>query len=331
MIETEISILINRKTDLDIITKIICTRKIQVPIFILEYENYYQIKFTNDYEEWELDSAITEYFSEYEFTTEIASGKKEIRVQISRYQSEFSTDGWGRPIENPLNQIKYLIKKTTKTIEKFNPKIKVLFEDSLQNYCINIVSGQNTTTGEKGFLLQNYFQEKNENTAKLEFFKDILYLTPIEAFRNGFHKLQDIVINDFKEYENQKKKKLQAEQKIPRKIIREFIKSCNNFDIDGMTKDFADNIIYERRINWKTEFKTKGLNQFIEFVKSENQDLCSKNFTIRTQWNFTSYNIIIGVKYYPISTEKTENNYQKLKQFGFVIKDNKIESLFEEK
>ncbi len=27
-----------------------------------------------------------------------------------RYQSELSTDGWGRQIENPLNETKYLVK-----------------------------------------------------------------------------------------------------------------------------------------------------------------------------------------------------------------------------
>ena len=76
MIETEINITVYRKTDLDTITEKICNRKIQVPIYILEYENYYQIKLSSDYEQWELDSAIIECFPDYEFTTDIANGRK---------------------------------------------------------------------------------------------------------------------------------------------------------------------------------------------------------------------------------------------------------------
>jgi len=42
--------------------------------------------------------------SGYEFTSSLERGRKEISIEISRYQSEFSTDGWGRRIENPLNE-----------------------------------------------------------------------------------------------------------------------------------------------------------------------------------------------------------------------------------
>jgi len=58
-----------------------------------------------------LDTLILSGFPEYEFITDLEKGRKEIRLQISRYQSELSTDGWGRRIENPLDETKYLIKK----------------------------------------------------------------------------------------------------------------------------------------------------------------------------------------------------------------------------
>lgn len=93
MIETEITISVNRKSDIDSIKQKIIESRIQFPIYIFEYENHYQINFTSDYEEWELDSAILDCFSEYEFTTDLERGRKEIRLQISRYQSELSTDG----------------------------------------------------------------------------------------------------------------------------------------------------------------------------------------------------------------------------------------------
>ncbi len=331
MIETEITISLYRKSDLDSITQEICKRKIEAPIFILEYENHYQIKLSSDYEQWELDTAIIECFPDYEFTTEIASGRKEIRIQIARYQSEFSTDGWGRQIENPLNEVKYLIKKTTKAPEKFNPKIKVLFEDSIQDYCINIVNGINKASGEKGFLLVNHFKERVEEDVAAEIFKDKLYKSPIDAFHYGFFKLQEIVNKDFQDYQELKKKKLREEQKIPRKIIRDFITSCNSYDIDGIIKNLAENFMYERRVNWQTELKTEGIKEFIEFIKSANQDLCSKNFKIRSQWNFSPYSITIGVKFFPTLTDKATNNFLKYKQLCFVLKSNKIDSLIEEK
>ena len=126
MIETEISITVNRKSDIDLIKQKIVENKFQFPIYIREYEFSYQINFTSDYEEWELDTAILDSFPGYEFTTDLEKGRKEIRIQIIRYQSELSTDGWGRRIENPLNETKYLVKTSASKPEKFSPKIKVL-------------------------------------------------------------------------------------------------------------------------------------------------------------------------------------------------------------
>ena len=106
MIETEISITVNRKSDITLLEQTIVGNKFQFPVYIREYEFSYQINFTSDYEEWELDTAILNSFPGYEFTTDLEKGRKEIRVQISRYQSELSTDGWGRRIENPLDETK---------------------------------------------------------------------------------------------------------------------------------------------------------------------------------------------------------------------------------
>jgi hypothetical protein len=106
MIETEVSIVINRKSDIDLIEQKIIESKIQFPVYIREYEFSYQINFTSDYEEWELDTAILNLFPGYEFTTDLEKGRKEIRVQISRYQSDLCTDGWGRLLDNPLDETK---------------------------------------------------------------------------------------------------------------------------------------------------------------------------------------------------------------------------------
>ena len=122
MIETQISITVNRKSDIALLEQKIIENQFQFPVYIREYEFSYQINFTSDYEEWELYTAILSSFPGYEFTTDLERGRKEIRIQISRYQSELSTDGWGRRIENPLNETKYLIKTS------INKEIKIMFK-----------------------------------------------------------------------------------------------------------------------------------------------------------------------------------------------------------
>ena len=122
MIETYIGITVNRKSDIDVLQQKIIEKTLQFPVYLCEYVNSYQINFTSDYEEWELDTAILNCFPDYEYTTDLERGRKEIRIQISRYQSELCTDGWGRPLESPLDETKYLIKKSVNKPVNFNPK-----------------------------------------------------------------------------------------------------------------------------------------------------------------------------------------------------------------
>lgn len=330
MIETEITILINRKTDIDILKKSIIDSKIQFPIYIFEYENHFQIRFESDYEEWELDTIILNCFTEYEFTTDLEKGRKEVRLQISRYQSELSTDDWGRRIENPLNETKYLIKKSNTIPEKINPQIKVLFEGKEQGYYINIVNGINKATGEKGFLLLNDFKSKNENN-EADILKDRLYKSPIEALQFGYYKMQDLVNQDFAEYVERQKKELRELYKIPRKIIRDFISSCNKSDTEEIFKNLDENITFEKRINWQIKERVDGLKNFKEYIASPNQVLCAKNFKIRSSWNIKLPVITIGVKYYPISTDNGNNNVQQYRQITFELKNNKIFRITEDK
>lgn len=65
--------------------------------------------FTSSYEEWELDKFIINEFPGYESITDLYRGRKEIRVEISRHQSELYTKDWLNPIDKPLNETKYLM------------------------------------------------------------------------------------------------------------------------------------------------------------------------------------------------------------------------------
>ncbi len=329
MIETEISISVNRKTDIDIIEQKIIENKIQFPVYIREYEFSYQINFTSDYEQWELDTKILNSFPGYEFTKYLEKGRKEIRIQISRYQSELSTDGWGRPIENPLDETKYLIKASVNKPEKFNPKVKVLFEDKAQHYFVNIVPGINKATEEKGFLLIDNFKSKNEDD-NAEILKDKLYKSPLEAFHYSSFKMAEVVEDDFRVYLENKKKETREIQKLPRKIIRDFINACNSFDEAGLFKNLGEKFVYEQRINWKVTIQADGLDAFKKLLHSQDLRLCNKNFRIRSSWVFKLPRVTIGVKYYPTSSDTDKQPFQKYGQIEFLLEGNKIVGIIDE-
>ncbi|MBS7234088.1 hypothetical protein KHA90_24085 [Flavobacterium psychroterrae] len=329
MIETSIAITVNRKSDIEVLQQKIIENRMQFPVYICEYENSYQINFTSDYEEWELDTAILNCFPDYEFTTDLDRGRKEIRIQISRYQSELSTDGWGRRLENPLDETKYLIKKSVNKPEKFNPKIKVLFEDKEQYYYVNIVNGINKANDEKGFLLVNDFKTNNEDDTA-EILKDKLYKSPIDAFHSGYNMLSEFVEDDFRLHLENKKKKTKEIEKLPRKIIRDFIKACNSFDEVAMFNNLDKNVVYEKRLNWKTTLQTDGITEFKEHLKSSEQTLCRKNFKIRSSWTFNLPRVIIGVKYFPVSTDTEKQPFQKYGQITFTLESNLIIGIMDE-
>lgn len=329
MIETQIEICVNRKSDIEQIQQNIIKSKIQSPIFIREYEFSYQITFTSEYEQWELDKDILRSFPGYEFTSDLERGRKEIRFEISRYQSEFSTDGWGRRIEDPLNETKYLVKKSKNKPVRFSPSIKVLFEETEQEYYVNITGGINRATNEQGFLLLNEFRIKDEYK-KSQVLKDKLYQTPLDAFNAGYNKMQELIHNDFRIYLENKQKGIRKIQKEPRKIIRDFIKACNNFNEKEILKNLDANIAYEKRKNWRTVFCANGVDELREYFTSSEQTICSRDLKIRSSWNFNLPVITIGVKYFPVSEDPIIKPFQKYGQITFTLNGDKIVRIIDE-
>ena len=332
MIETEVTLFINRKSDLDLIKGAVIAQKIPFPIYLFEYENHFKLTFVSDYEVREIDTAIVDSLPDYEFTEELVKGRKEIRLQISRYQSEYQTDGWGRPIEHPLNETKYLIRKSKSQTEEFNPNIKVLFENEERDYFVHIVDGVDKNSGNKGFLILNEFKSKELNS-ETEFFKDRLYSTPREAFQNGFYKMQDIVTKDFEQFEEDKKKARRKRERLPRKIIRDFIKSANSKDINGLLKNLHENLTFEKRVNWQTEFEITGKENIKRYFESQEEEFCRRDLKIRSTWDFSGSKVGIGVKYFAkrnggYQSEKPSVEYRRIK---FTLEGNFILAIIEEK
>lgn len=323
MIETTISITINRKSDIEVIQDKIIEQKFQFPIYIREYESHFQIDFTSDYEEWELDSEILDCFPDYEYTNDIGSGKKEIRIEILRYQSEYSVDIYGRRNTSPLKEIKYLVKKKPKKNINFIPVIKVLFENQERYYYVNIAEGFDVNTDAKGYVLIDDFKTKNEDDdAKI--FHDKLYKSTLDAFHSGYNKVSELANDDFLIFQNNKKIAIREAQKIPRKIIRDFINACNKIKESDIIKNLDTNIYFEQRVNRTVKNNTLSINEFLEYLHSSEQELLGKDFKIRSSWSFNLPFVSIGIKYYPKTVNQEIQSNLKHEQMKFKFENNKI-------
>ncbi|WP_422082811.1 hypothetical protein [Ulvibacterium sp.] len=206
MIMTYLDMTINRKEDIEIVQDLIRQVHIDAPVFIIEFEDRYEVSFADDYEQWELESAIEQAFPEYEFTEDLGKGRKEIRIEFARQQSSFSTDDWGRPLENPINEKKYLIKKSKEKIVKFSPQVKALFGDSDSYYFINIVSGIDKKSNKTGYLVLDDFKEFDKDKDG-GFLRNELYETPMKAFWSGVREIKHIAESDYAEFVKNTKRK----------------------------------------------------------------------------------------------------------------------------
>ena len=128
---------------------------------------------------------------------------------MSRQQPPYSTDGWGRPIQDPLDETKYLVKSTnnsTNELPKFNPIVKVLFEEEEREYFVNVVPGISEPSNKRGYLILNEFTELVKDR-DVELLENTLFDTPIEAFWNAKRKLEFKAEEDFKEYSNKPRRR----------------------------------------------------------------------------------------------------------------------------
>ena len=181
MIVTDIRFRLYNKKDIDVIKNIIIREQPSSPVFIYETNRFIDINFEADYEHWEINEKIEAEFSDYYFTDDPEDGNVEIRIQLSRQQPPYSTDGWGRPIQDPLDETKYLVKPTNNSTNenpKFNPTVKVLFgEEKEREYFVNVVPGISEPSNKKGYLILNEFTELVKNR-DVELLENTLFETP---------------------------------------------------------------------------------------------------------------------------------------------------------
>ena len=81
-----------------------------------------------------------------------------------------------------------------------------------------------------------------------------------------------------------------------KQIIENYVNSYNNFNVDGMIKDLADDIVFENFSNGKSELKIEGLKAFKLQAGRAKQYFKERKQVIES-WEFKEKEVIIGIAY----------------------------------
>lgn len=202
-----VNIRLNNKSDLEKVTEILKCQQIDKPVYIIESSCSYSINFESDYEHFEIDTDLENSFNDYEFVSDLGKGQKQIRIQINRTQSPFSSDGWGRHFNSdPIETSKFFIRrsKNESTNNDINTTFKVLFNDIEKEYTVNAVPGINKATDEKGYILVKNINESGNETELIE---KNLFKTKSEAFWRGYQLMTSQIEQEFTDYKKSIKRK----------------------------------------------------------------------------------------------------------------------------
>lgn len=85
-------------------------------------------------------------------------------------------------------------------------------------------------------------------------------------------------------------------EKIQKEIIENYVNSYNNFDINGMTKDLAKNIVFENISDGKVNLRTEGIEAFKEQAEAAKQYFKQRKQTINS-WKIIDSKVVIGISY----------------------------------
>jgi hypothetical protein len=209
MLQISINLTLNDKDKIKVLLDTITKCNLDTPVYIVEFEDFYEVSFESDYEQYELVKDFASNFKNYELVDNIESGKEDILLAIHRTQSAFSTDGWGRRWnEDDINSSTYLVKKRKKK-ESTPPqnKFSVLFGDTLKDYEVCIYERSYKNSDEKRYVVAKDFVEEGE---KPEILSEALP-SVTEAFWFGYRMLQPKIESDFEEYQKEIKKKKRSQ------------------------------------------------------------------------------------------------------------------------
>lgn len=81
-----------------------------------------------------------------------------------------------------------------------------------------------------------------------------------------------------------------------KQIIENYIRSYNDFDLTGMTKDLHDDVIFENISNGNVDLKTEGIEEFKKQGESAKQYFKERQQTIDS-WRFNDQKVIVDIDY----------------------------------
>ena len=81
-----------------------------------------------------------------------------------------------------------------------------------------------------------------------------------------------------------------------KRIIENYLKSYNDFDLNGMIKDLDSNIIFENISNGKVDLRTQGLDKFMGHMESEMKYSHQRERKVES-WIFNGSKVSINFTY----------------------------------
>jgi len=79
-------------------------------------------------------------------------------------------------------------------------------------------------------------------------------------------------------------------------VIEHYVNAYNNFDIDGMTRDLDENIVFENISNGQVELRTDGIEAFRQQAASAKQYFQEREQRI-SSWEFEIGSITVEIDY----------------------------------
>ena len=85
-------------------------------------------------------------------------------------------------------------------------------------------------------------------------------------------------------------------KKQQKQVIENYVKSYNDFDLNGMIKDLHEGVIFENISNGKLDLKTEGIKEFTKQAELAIQYFKQRKQTIES-WEFQDQKVTIEIDY----------------------------------
>ncbi|MFA0962924.1 nuclear transport factor 2 family protein [Roseivirga sp. BDSF3-8] len=81
-----------------------------------------------------------------------------------------------------------------------------------------------------------------------------------------------------------------------RKMVESYVRAYNNFDIEGMTQNLDEDMVFENISNGKVDLRTEGLEEFRQQAESAKQYFKQREQIIES-WDFSGSTVRIAIQY----------------------------------